>query len=269
MDLMAQDERSTALLERAGIFARTAVPDPLQVMASPRGAVSLAVVMPVYNEERTVLRAVEDVLSVEFPCPMELIVVNDGSTDRSGELLRSLSDPRVVVIEHDSNRGKGAAIRTGIAAASSSHVVPFDADLEYRASDLLPLLEALLDGRADVVYGTRRAGRSVPHSKLVYALGNTLMTACANRLYGARLTDLHTCLKLVPREVFQRVPLLEEGFGLDTELTAWLLRSDFGFCEVPISYRSRTRSEGKKIGWRDSVACLHILLLIRFERAPS
>jgi glycosyltransferase involved in cell wall biosynthesis len=197
---------------------------------------------------------------------MELIVVDDGSTDATADILSRLSDPRLVVLRHPTNRGKGAALRTGAAAARSTHVVPFDADLEYAAADLVPLLAPVLAGDAEVVYGTRVAGRSLPHRSRLYAMGNAMMTGVANQLYGSQLTDLHTCLKLVPRQVFRRIPLLEEGFGLDTELTAWLLRSGLRLAEVPVSYRSRSRAEGKKISWRDGLACLHILLLIRLEQ---
>lgn len=233
----------------------------------PRSEVSLAVIMPVYNEEATVRRAIEDVLSVDYPCRVELIVVDDGSTDATAGIIAGMSDPRLRVLRHDTNRGKGAALRSGAAAASASHLVPFDADLEYAASDLLQLLQPVVAGQADVVYGTRRSGRAVPHRSRVYAFGNTVMTLFANRLFGSAITDLHTCLKLVPTDTFRSIPLLEEGFGLDTELTAWLLRSGKPLEEVPISYRSRSRAEGKKIGWRDSVACLHILLLVRFEQS--
>lgn len=232
------------------------------------GAPSLAVIMPVYNEQATIRQAVEDVLSVAFPCRFELIVVNDGSTDATPRILASLDHPSLTVLHHEVNRGKGAALRTGASAATTTHLVPFDADLEYAASDLLQLLQPVLDGEANVVYGTRRSGGAVPHQSFIYAVGNTVMTGFANRLYGSSITDLHTCLKMVPRDMFRAIPLLEEGFGLDTELTAWLLRSGATFREVPITYRSRSRAEGKKIGWRDSVACLHILLLIRMQQAP-
>jgi glycosyltransferase involved in cell wall biosynthesis len=240
--------------------------DTEQPPGAPAPAVSLAVVMPVFNEEQTVGRAVGEVLDAAFPCPMELIVVDDGSTDATADILSRLSDPRLVVLRHPTNRGKGAALRTGAAAARSTHVVPFDADLEYAAADLVPLLAPVLAGDAEVVYGTRVAGRSLPHRSRLYAMGNAMMTGVANQLYGSQLTDLHTCLKLVPRQVFRRIPLLEEGFGLDTELTAWLLRSGLRLAEVPVSYRSRSRAEGKKISWRDGLACLHILLLIRLEQ---
>ncbi|HET6793063.1 MAG TPA: glycosyltransferase family 2 protein [Acidimicrobiales bacterium] len=236
------------------------------VRRRPRPApVSLSVIMPVFNEEATVRQAVADVLSTEFPCPARLIVVDDGSTDGTAEILRTLSDPRLTVLHHRANRGKGAALRTGAASADTTHVVPFDADLEYAASDLVHLLGPVMAGGATIVYGSRRCGRAVPHSSRLYAVGNAVMTRFAQRLFRADLTDLHTCLKLVPLDVFRRIPLLEEGFGLDTELTAWLLRSGMTFSEVPITYRSRSRSEGKKIGWRDSLACFHILLLIRLE----
>lgn len=245
-------------------------PPPIEArIARPVETVSLAVIMPVFNEEATIREAVEDVLSVEFPCRFELIVVNDGSTDRTPAILATLSDPRLRVLHHEENRGKGAALRTGAAAATTSHLVPFDADLEYRAGDLLQLLQPVMAGRATVVYGTRRTGRAVPHRSFIYAMGNSVMTHVANRLYGSTISDLHTCLKLVPCDLFRGIPLLEEGFGLDTELTAWLLRRGAAFDEVPISYRSRSRAEGKKIGWRDSLACLHILVLIRLQQNPA
>lgn len=244
-------------------------PGAPEARAGDVGAVSLGVIMPVYNEEATVRQAVADVLSVEFPCPVQLIVVNDGSTDATPEILAGLQDPRLVVIHHEVNRGKGAALRTGAAAADTTHVVPFDADLEYSAADLVPMLEPVVTGEASIVYGTRRTGKAVPHSSFIYAVGNSVMTRFANQLYGSAITDLHTCLKLVPREVFTRIPLFEEGFGLDTELTAWLLRTGMAFSEVPISYHSRSRAEGKKITWRDSLACLHILLLIRMEQTTA
>jgi glycosyltransferase involved in cell wall biosynthesis len=228
--------------------------------------VSLGVIMPVFNEEQTVRAAIADVLSVDFPCPVQLVVVDDGSTDATPEILASISDPRLTVVTHPVNRGKGAALRTGAGVATTSHIVPFDADLEYAASDLVGLITPVIEGRTDVVYGSRRKGKAIPHSSKLYAVGNSVMTRFANRLYRSDISDLHTCLKLVPRDTFRRIPLMEEGFGLDTELTAWLLRTGVVFDEVPITYRSRSRAEGKKIGWRDSVACLHILLLIRAQR---
>ena len=235
--------------------------------------VSLTVVMPVYNEEATVEEAVRAVLAVDLPCEAHLVVVDDGSTDATPDILAAveatLADPRLVVLRHQRNAGKGAALRTGAAAASTTHVVPFDADLEYDPEDLARLLVPVLAGEADIVYGTRRQRHGVPHGSRLYAVGNALMTLAANALYDSRITDLHTCLKLVPLDLFRQLPLLEEGFGLDTELTAWLLRTGAPVWEVPVSYRSRSRVEGKKICWRDSIVCFHLLYLIRRERPPA
>lgn len=229
-------------------------------------SVSLAVVMPVYNEERTVLQAVKEVLALDLPCPMQLIVVDDGSSDRTPELLSSLDDPRLVHLRHETNRGKGAALRTGAAAATASHLVPFDADLEYSAADLARLMEPVLSGQADIVYGTRAGHGKVQHRYTVYALGNSVMTGLANFMFRAGISDLHTCLKLMPLNVMRSLPLTQEGFGLDTEMTAWLLRFRLPVCEVPVSYEGRTRAEGKKIGWRDGLNCLHVLASVRMAR---
>jgi len=229
--------------------------------------VSLAVVMPVYNEERTVCQAIGEVLALDFPCPVQLIVVDDGSRDRTWELIASISDPRLVRLRHQTNRGKGAALRTGQGAATASHIVPFDADLEYSASDLVRLIEPVVSRRADIVYGTRVCHGRVNHRYTIYALGNSIMTGVANLLFGSAITDLHTCLKLMPLDVMSSLPLTQEGFGLDTEMTAWLLRFRLPVCEVPVSYEGRTRAEGKKIGWRDGLNCLHVLGSVRVARA--
>jgi dolichol-phosphate hexosyltransferase len=228
---------------------------------------SLTVVMPVYNEERTVVRAIEEVLALDLACPLELIVVDDGSRDRTSELIASIHDPRLLHLRHETNRGKGAALRTGAAAATSSHIVPFDADLEYSAADLIRLMEPVLSGAADIVYGTRAGDGKVRHRYGLYALGNSVMTGLANLMFRSGITDLHTCLKLMPLDVMRSLPLTQEGFGLDTEMTAWLLRFRLPVCEVPVSYQGRTRAEGKKIGWRDGLNCLHVLGSVRMARA--
>jgi dolichol-phosphate hexosyltransferase len=234
-------------------------------LATP--VVSLAVVMPVYNEERTVRQAIEEVLALDLPCPLELIVVDDGSRDGTAELIASIDDPRLVPIRHQTNRGKGAALRTGAAAATASHIVPFDADLEYSAGDLARLIEPVVAGRADIVYGTRVSHGRVNHRYGLYALGNSVMTGLANLLYRSAITDLHTCLKLMPLAVMRSLPLTQDGFGLDTEMTAWLLRFRLPVCEVSVSYEGRTRAEGKKIGWRDGLNCLHVLGSVRVARS--
>jgi len=225
--------------------------------------------MPVYNEARTVVEAVRQVLAVEYPCPVELIVVDDGSTDTTLLELAVVGDPRVRVHRHPTNLGKGAAVRSGVRLATGTHVMPFDADLEYSPEDVPRMLAPVVAGRCDVVYGTRLFGVNTVYQSYRYAMGNRLMTLVANVLFDSYLSDLHSCLKMVPRDLFNDLHLTETGFGLDTEITASLLRLGVRPFEVPVSYHSRTHAEGKKISWRDGVACLQILGRVRFARRPS
>ena len=228
--------------------------------------VALSFVMPVYNEARTVVEAVRQVLDVEYPCPIELIVVDDGSTDTTSLELSVIGDPRVRVHRHPTNLGKGAAVRTGVRLATGTHVLPFDADLEYSPEDVPRMLAPVVAGRCDVVYGTRLFGVNTVYQSYRYAMGNRIMTLVANVLFDSYLSDLHSCLKMVPRELFDTLRLTETGFGLDTEITASLLRRGIRPFEVPVSYHSRTHAEGKKISWKDGVACLQILGRVRFAR---
>jgi dolichol-phosphate hexosyltransferase len=223
----------------------------------------LSIIMAAYNEEETITDAVLEVLEVDYPCDVELLVVDDGSTDATPRLLAQLDDPRLVVIHHSTNAGKGAAVLSAVAAATGTHMLPFDADLEYMPDDILRLIEPVLRGRCNVVYGVRLFGCNTVYRSFLYAVGNKIFTRTANILFGAWLSDLHTCLKLVPIDVVRGLPLRETGFGLDTEVSASLLRSGIRPFEVPVSYFSRSHEEGKKINWRDAVACLWILLRVR------
>jgi len=227
--------------------------------------VTLTLLMPVFNEAATVLAAIEDVLTTDFPCETRLIVVDDGSTDRTAELLDGVADPRLTKIRHDTNRGKGAALLTAARAASTSHVVPFDADLEYSATDVARMVERLQSVEVEVVYGSRAVGGVVRHISPLYSLGNVVMTRLTNLVYGSSITDLHTCLKLVPLGLMRALPLTQAGFGLDTELTAWLLLQQVTMAEVPVSYNPRTRAQGKKISWRDSLTCVRILAATKLQ----
>jgi dolichol-phosphate hexosyltransferase len=226
----------------------------------------LSIVMAAYNEAETITQAVEEVLSVDYPCAMELIIVDDGSSDETPRLLAKIADPRVVVIQHSANRGKGAAVMTAVAQATGTHILPFDADLEYLAEDVLRVLEPVLHGRCSVVYGVRLFGVNTVYRSYLYAVGNKIFTRTANVLFGAYLSDLHTCLKLVPADLLRRLTLRETGFGLDTEISASLLRCGIRPFEVPVSYFSRSHAEGKKIRLRDAFACLWILLRVRAAR---
>ena len=180
--------------------------------------------MTAYNEQETIEQAISEVLEVEYPCGMELIVVDDGSSDETSSLLSNIDDPRVVVFRHAVNQGKGAALMTGANLATGTHMVPFDADLEYSAEDILKLLEPVLRGRCNVVYGARLLGYNTVYRSYIYALGNRMMTCVTNIMFGACLSDLHTCLKLIPISMFRSINLKEKGFGLDTEISASLLR---------------------------------------------
>ena len=222
----------------------------------------LSVLMPAYNEAATVGLAIKRVLDVRYPCDVELVVVDDGSRDGTGDMLASVEDPRLVIGKHPVNKGKGAAVRTAALLASGDYLVVFDADLEYTPEDLLNLLTPVQRGDAQVVYGVRTFGASTAHS-FWFVIGNRVNTFTANALFNTWISDLHTCLKLMPAALFRELPLRENGFGLDTEITAHLLARGYRLYEVPISYKARSREEGKKLTWGDGVDATWILIRIR------
>ena len=227
--------------------------------------VKLSILMPAYNEENRVIKAVAEILGTCYPCDIELIVVDDGSTDATASLLSQFHDSRMIVHRHPVNKGKGAALRSAASLATGTHLLPFDADLEYAAEDIPRLLEPVLRGRCDVVYGTRLFGCNTVYQSYRYALGNRLLTLLTNIFFNANISDLHTCLKLMPATVIREFSLNEIGFGLDTEVTALLLLRGIRPFEVPISYYSRSHAEGKKISWRDGIKCVWILLRMRLQ----
>ena len=231
-------------------------------------AVKLSIMMAAYNEELTIERAVKGILQVRYPCEIELIVVDDGSTDRTLHILKEIDDPRFILHSHDMNQGKGASMLTAASLATGTHIVPFDADLEYSPEDLVNLLDPVMKGRYDVVYGVRLFGCNTVYQSYRYAIGNRVLTHFTNILYNSYLNDLHTCLKLMPLSFFRSLGLTETGFGLDTQVTALLLRTGVRPFEVPISYFSRSHEQGKKINWRDAVRCVWILIRSRV-RAPK
>jgi glycosyltransferase involved in cell wall biosynthesis len=226
--------------------------------------VKLSVLMPVYNEARTVELAAKRLLDVEFPCEVELVVVDDGSTDGTAEKVRALtgSDPRVTVGWHPRNRGKGAAVRTAAAQATGDYLLVYDADLEYPPEQIPKLLEPVLAGETDVVYGTRVFGGTSAYTYW-YVIGNRVVTTAANVLFNAYITDLSTCFKLLPLPLYRELGMKEDGFGADPELTAKLLKRGIRPFEIPITYRSRTRAEGKKITWRHGFEALSVLARVR------
>jgi glycosyltransferase involved in cell wall biosynthesis len=215
---------------------------------------TLTVVVPVYDEAGTVRALLDRVLA--SPVDKEVVVVDDGSTDGTRDVLAKLADPRVRVILHDRNRGKGAALRTGFAAARGRVVIVQDADLEYDPAEYPALLAPILDGRADAVFGSRFLGG--PHRVLYHrhSLGNALLTFLSNLATNLNLTDMETCYKAVRRDVLARIALVEDRFGFEPEVTAKLARAGARVYEIPISYSGRTYEEGKKIGWKDGVRAL-------------
>jgi glycosyltransferase involved in cell wall biosynthesis len=215
----------------------------------------LSVVMPCYNEADTLATAIERVL--ESPFPREVIVVDDGSTDGSLEIARKIDDDRVVVVAQGHNQGKGAALRAGFARATSPFVIIQDADFEYDPADYERLLEPLLDGRADVVYGSRFMGGE-PHRVLHFwhSVGNKVLTLLSNVMTDLNLTDMETGYKAFRREVIQSLVLEEDRFGFEPEVTAKIAQGRWRVYEVGISYSGRTYAQGKKIGWRDGVRAL-------------
>jgi len=215
--------------------------------------------MPVYNERATVLAAIDDALSAELPVERrELIVIDDGSTDGTRELLAGLG-PDVRVVLHDRNRGKGAAIRTGLEYATGTFTCILDADLEYDASDLAPLLEPLLAEDANVVFGTRMWSSHAAFS-FWYVLGNKAVTFATNLLYNCWISDVMTCHKVMRTELFKSLPLRERGFGVEPEIAACVLRAGERIYEVPIRYRARSREAGKKLTAVDGLRVLRTLV---------
>ena len=231
----------------------------------PWDRVTLSVVIPAYNETATVERLLRRVR--EVPLNLEVIVVDDGSTDGTRDLLRELEGELIdQLVLHEKNAGKGAALRTGFGRATGDVVVVQDADLEYDPYELPILLEPILSGRADAVYGSRFLGG--PHRVLFFwhSVGNHLLTLLSNMLTDVNLTDMETCYKMVRTELLQSLPLSAHRFGIEPELTARLAQAGARIYELPISYHGRSYAEGKKIGWKDGVSAFWSI--IRYNLSP-
>lgn len=227
----------------------------------------LSVLMPVYNEKATILEIVRRVREVEIP--KEIVLVDDGSTDGTRDILRNELEgkyPDVKVVFHPENRGKGAAIRTAIENATGDYLIVQDADLEYDPREYFTLLEPLLDGRADVVYGSRFLGGGAHRVHFFWhRLGNGFLTLLSNMLTNLNLTDMEVCYKVFKSEVIKSIPLRCNRFDFEPEITAKVARRKCRIYEVPISYSGRDYNEGKKIGWRDGVQAIWTILKYRFK----
>jgi glycosyltransferase involved in cell wall biosynthesis len=227
---------------------------------------TLSVLIPVYNEVGTLLELLERVREVEIK--KEIILVDDGSTDGTVELMHTQIENKftdVKVLFHEKNRGKGAAIRTAIQAATGDYLIVQDADLEYDPREYFNLLEPILDGRADVVFGSRFLGGGAHRVHFFWhRLGNGLLTLLSNMLTNLNLTDMEVCYKVFRREVIQAIPLRCNRFDFEPEITAKVAKRRCRVYEVPISYSGRDYDEGKKIGWKDGVQAIWTILKYRF-----
>jgi dolichol-phosphate hexosyltransferase len=231
-------------------------------------APELSVLMPVYNERETIAAAVERVLAADLPVhEMELLVVDDRSTDGTREWLEAQQlPPQVRVVLRDENGGKGAAVATALPYARGTYATVMDADLEYDPGNIAALLQPLLRGEADAVYGVRGFDSRSAYS-FWYVVGNKLVTMAANVLFNTWLSDIMTCQKVLPTALFRALPLRENGFGVEAEITARLLGAGVRIFEVPISYQARSREEGKKLRATDGLRVLHTLVRCRLRRS--
>jgi glycosyltransferase involved in cell wall biosynthesis len=227
----------------------------------------LSILMPVYNERERVERAISEVLATELPSDFELIIVDDGSTDGTSEILAGGSwDSRVRLFKHDHNQGKGAAIQTALREARGDFSCIFDADLEYDPADLALLMPPLLDGRANACFGVRAFDGYTSHS-FMFVLGNKGVTLACNMLFNVYLHDIMTCHKMIRTPLFQSLALQSAGFSIEPEITARLVQKRERIFEVPVHYRARSNEEGKKLTARDGFRVIGTLMRCRFTAA--
>jgi glycosyltransferase involved in cell wall biosynthesis len=226
---------------------------------------SLSVIVPVYNERNTVAEIIRRIRSMKVPLDLQVVVVNDGSSDGTDKVLGALEDSTVLVINHEVNQGKGAAIRTALAVATGDLIIIQDADLEYDPDDWPRLFEPVFKGRARVVYGSRFTGER-QNMLPSHWLGNRFLTLVTNILYRTTLSDMETCYKLFDRKVLEGITIKSNRFDFEPEITAKVLRRGYRIYEVPISYAGRELSEGKKISWRDGFGAVRALIRFRFTR---
>ncbi len=258
-DELVEAGSTTDIDTAARVDAVIAEADELVRSALRPETVGLTVVVPVYNEPVTAVQIVEKVR--QLPISKQIIVVDDGSTDDTAQQLQSLRNhDDVILLCHEENRGKGAALQTGFAHAMGDIVIVQDADLEYDPSDILRVIQPVLDGKCKVAYGSRYLDNPKQDPSAVHRFGNAALTWLSNKLTGYQLTDMETCYKAFDRETLQQIRIEQSRFGFEPEITAKLARMGVQIEEVGIGYQSRSREEGKKIGWRDLVNAIYCML---------
>ncbi len=226
---------------------------------------TLTVIVPVFNERSTVAEIIRRIRAVDIPLTVDVIVVDDGSSDGTDKVLAAVEDSTVRVISHTVNRGKGAAIRSALAVARGDLILIQDADLEYDPEDWPRMLDPILRGKARVVYGSRFTGERKNMLPLHW-IGNRFLSLVTNVLYSSTLSDMETCYKLFDRQTIAGITVESDRFDFEPEITAKVLRRGFRIYEVPISYAGRESTEGKKITWRDGIGALKALVKFRFSR---
>ena len=223
----------------------------------------ISILLPVYNEKNTLLEILKQVEAVDFGLEKEIILIDDFSTDGTKELYKDLP---YKILFHEKNMGKGAALRTGFAAATGDIIIIQDADLEYNPVDYKPLIELIKSGKADVVYGSRLAdSRNSGKFLLLSYLANITLSFMTRILYGTYLTDMETCYKAFRADFVKDITIESNRFDFEPEITAKILKKKARFVEIPISYNARQESEGKKITWKDGVQAIFTLLKYRFK----
>jgi dolichol-phosphate hexosyltransferase len=267
----------TAAESTRDAIAAQALPGPEAVQPAIRPLESavnslpfrLSILISACNDKANIVQTISEVLKVDYPCAIELIVVDDGSSDGTYELLSQISDARLIRHRHETNQGRGAALLSAASLATGSHILLFDAALGYSAEDIPRILAPVLASRCSVVYGTLLCGYNTVRRSYRQARSGRLFTWLANVLFDACISDLHARLKLMPRAMLDGLVLREPGLGFDTEMTCLLLKQGIRPFEVPVHYYDRQHSSGKKISWRHALACVRILLQVRMRRRTA